>query len=469
MKEKGGKGYVAYLVVINEKYARVETETLVWVGNDGSVKDIKKLVWKTSDAGWGYEPPTMDVVDPFYSSLVGKKLADLEALLALEENDGQLVTNATSTSKGLVTALIEGVKIANDMRNKDMPRPEEEVIGLSKDMIGEGAELTDVTPEEKIFVKRIYRENKGKGYIAYLVVFNEKYARIETETLIHVGNDGKIKNINKLIWKTSDAGWGYEPPTEDAVNPFYASLIGKNLSDLEALLALDENDGQLVTNATTTSKGLITALVEGVTVIDGLRKKDMPRPEEEVISLAQQMAGEGKTLTNVTVGGVEFLKRLYRIDSTNSYIAYLVVYNDRYGRVETETMIYIDEDGSLKEINKLTWKTSDAGWGYEPPTEDAVVPFYASLIGKNLSDLEALLSLETNDGQLVTNATTTSKGLVKALVEAVKAADSIKLESECAPEDNIPKAVGIALVCVIVVLLAVAVIVPKVIRRRKNG
>ena len=472
-RENGGKGYVAYLVVINERYNRIETETLVYVGNDGKIKDVKKLIWKTSDAGWGYEPPTEEAVNPFYESLKGKSLSDLEALSALETNDGQLVTNATSTSKALVGALIEGVKAIDVLLKKDMPTAEEQLFIFGKEMVADDAEFTNVTPEESTFVKRIYRENKGKGYLAYLVVINERYNRIETETLVYVGNDGKIKDVKKLIWKTSDAGWGYEPPTEEAVNPFYESLKGKSLSDLEALSALETNDGQLVTNATSTSKALVGALIEGVQAIEALIRKDMPRPEEEVISLAQQMAGEGASLENVTPGNVEFLKRLYRVNGSNAYVAYVVVINERYGRVETETMIHIGENGGLRNINKLTWKTSDAGWGYEPPTEEAVNPFYESLKGKSLSDLEALSALETNDGQLVTNATSTSKALIGALIEAVKSATALNVEpdgsGDLAESGNAPKIIGIALISIVVIVMAGCIIIPKTMRRRKNG
>ena len=201
----------------------------------------------------------------------------------------------------------------------------------------------------------------------------------------------------------------------------------------------------------------------------------MPRPEDEVVSLAQQMAGEGSVLTNVTSGGVEFLKRLYRIDNTNNYIAYLVVINERYNRVETETMIYIGDDGELKNIKRLTWKTSDAGWGFEPPEESLVEAFYASLVGKNLAELEALVDLADlgegeHGGQLVTGATTTSKGLLGSIIEAFESAKTLNLDI---PEkvNNIPKIVGITAISLIVLAIAAYIAVPKIIskRRRKNG
>ena len=462
-RENSGKGYVAYLVVINERYARIETETLVYVGNNGKISGIKKLIWKTSDAGWGYEPPETALVDAFYASLSGKGITELEELVNLENNNnGLLVTNGTSTSKALLGALIEGVKNINELLKKDMPTSEEQLFALGKEMVADDAEFTDITPGDITFIKKIYREDKGRGYLAYLVVINERYARIETETLVYVGNDGKIKDIKKLIWKTSDAGWGYVPPETALVDAFYASLTGKGVSELEALVNLENNnEGLLVTNGTSTSKALLGALIEGVKAIDAARAKDMPRPEDEMLAFAQQMAGEGATLTNVTPGNVEFLKRLYRIDDTNSYIAYVVVINERYGRVETETLVYV-ENTVIKDIKKLTWKTSDAGWGYEPPEESLADDFYASLKGKNLAELEELIALESNDdGLLVTNATSTSKALLGALVEAVESAESLNIEIPT-PTNNTPRIVGI----VVIALLVASVPAVIIIRRR---
>ena len=441
-REKSGKGYVAYLLVVNERYARVETETLVHVGINGKINGINRLVWKTSDAGWGYEPPTDDVVNPFYESLKGADLAKLEGMLALEENDGTLVTGATTTSKALVSALIEGVGEVVERLKTDLPSTEEELLTIAGNMVGEGAAFTDVTPADNKYVKKIYRENSGKGYIVYTVVVNDRYARVETETLIYVGTDGKIKDVSKLTWKTSDAGWGYEPPTDDVVNPFYESLKGADLAKLEGMLALEENDGTLVTGATTTSKSLLTALIEGVTVAKALISKDLPTPEDELLVLAGNMVGNGATFTEVSPSSSNYVKKLYREDNGRGYIVYMVVINERYARVETETLIYVGMDGRIKDISKLTWKTSDAGWGYEPPTDDVVNPFYESLKGADLAKLEGMLALEENDGTLVTGATTTSKSLLTALVEGVGEAKKLISMDMPTPEDELLVLVG---------------------------
>ena len=480
-RENSGKGYIAYTVVINERYQRVETETLIYVGMDGKIKDIERLTWKTSDAGWGYEPPTEDLVNSFYDSLIGADLAKLEELNKIEVGanpDGILVTKATSTSKGLLTALIEGLNDIKVLLAAELPTPEEQLLSLAAGMVGGGATFTDVTPDENTFVKKIYRDNGGRGYVVYMVVINERYQRVETETLIYVGMDGKIKDIERLTWKTSDAGWGYEPPAEELVIKFYDSLVGADLAKLEELNKIEVGanpDGILVTKATSTSKGLLTALIEGVKSAKALIAMDMPTAEEKVLELAGDLIGTDTDFENVTPDNLKYVRRIYRDKNGNGYVAYIVVINERYGRVETETLIHVDNNGKIKGINRLTWKTSDAGWGYEPPAEELVIKFYDSLIGADLAKLEELNKIEVGanpDGLLVTKATSTSKGLLTALTEALKSVNELIVKNtkpECIKPDYTARAFGIAIVVAVVAVFTVAIIVNKKRKGGKNG
>lgn len=437
--------------VVTVKQKGYAGDILLTIGIDAEGKTTKVVITAQSEThGKNINP----LLDRLSAGVTAENVADVEA-----------VSGATVSSTAIKSAIADAFKavsgIASEPEPEVLPTSEEQILAYAAEMIGEGAEFTNVTPDEREFVKRIYREKNGKGYIAYLVVMS-RYGTVETETIIHVENNGKIKDIKKLIWKTSDAGWGYVPPETALVDAFYASLTGKGVSELEALVNLENNnEGLLVTNGTSTSKALLGALIEGVKAIEAARAKDMPRPEDEMLAFAQQMAGEGATLTNVTPGNVEFLKRLYRIDDTNSYIAYVVVINERYGRVETETLVYV-ENTVIKDIKKLTWKTSDAGWGYEPPEESLADDFYASLKGKNLAELEELIALESNDdGLLVTNATSTSKALLGALVEAVESAESLNIEIPT-PTNNTPRIVGI----VVIALLVASVPAVIIIRRR---
>ena len=112
-------GVVAYVVVISQ-YGTPETETLVQISNNGEIVALQKLLWKTSDAMYGYEPPTDEVVDPFYNRLVGFSAEELTALLSrVESGEDILVTNATNTSSSLVTAILEAFSVAENYLEPD--------------------------------------------------------------------------------------------------------------------------------------------------------------------------------------------------------------------------------------------------------------------------------------------------------------------------------------------------------------
>ncbi|MBO5879884.1 MAG: hypothetical protein J6Q68_04975, partial [Clostridia bacterium] len=106
----------------------------------------------------------------------------------------------------------------------------------------------------------------GKGYVAYVVVISANYGTVESEALIHIGNNGKISGLNKLTWKTSDAMYGYVPPTAEEVDAFYNRLSGTSSSTIDAV--------ELVTNATNTSTNVINSFKEALTAVDAVRASE---------------------------------------------------------------------------------------------------------------------------------------------------------------------------------------------------
>ena len=438
----GSEGYVAYTLVISQ-YGTPETETLVFAGNNGKIIDVEKVWWKTSDAMYGYVPPTDDVVNAFYEKLIGKKASDLTAF---EKAD--LVSNATNTSTSLRDAIVEALTEIEGLIKKDMPTPEDEIKALAKTLVGADVTLTDLTPDGMDYTRRVYKAG-DEGYVAYTVVISQ-YGTPETETLVFVGNDGKIRNVNKILWKTSDAVetpyYSYYPPEESTVNAFYEKLVGKKASDLTAFEKAD-----LVSNATNTSTSLRDALVEALTEIEGLIKKDMPTPEAQLKTLAKELIGRDVELTDVTPEGMEYVRRIYDAGK-DGYVVYTVVIS-RYGTPETETLLHVGRNGKIKDINKITWKTSDAMYGYVPPEEATVNAFYEKLIGKSAREISGFGSAE-----LVSNATNTSTSLQAALVEGLQAVEELS-------PNNTARIIGIALLCVAVLSAAAYKIVPVIIRK----
>ena len=410
-KLDNGSGYVAYTINFSEKYGngRLETETLVYVGNDGKIKDLKKITWTNSSASGRYTPPTLELVDAFYESLKGKTLADLEALAALENgnHNGLLVTKATITSKDLLKTLVEALAAVENAIKVDVPTPESELEVLIAEMVGAGVTYTDITPENGNYLKKLYKLDNGEGYIAYVVSISERYGTVDTETLIYVGNNGKIRSVKKLTWSVSEANpaWGYNPPDEDRLAELYNAFVGKNSGTI--------GDVDLATGATNTTTILANTIIEALTAVEEAIKAEISALE----TLIAEMVGEGVKYTDITPESGNYLKKLYRLNNGEGYIAYVVSISERYGTVDTETLIYIGNNGEIKSVKKLTWSVSEANpdWGYNPPSEDRLAELYNAFVGKNSGTI--------GEVDLATGATNTTTILANTIIEALAAVD----------------------------------------------
>ncbi len=439
-KDKSGRNYAVYTVVMS-RYGYPETETLVYIGSDGIIKAVNKLTWKTSDAMYGYVPPTDEEVNPFYDRLVGATSDTI--------GEVELVSNATNTSTNLRNALAEAITVVNDLVAKDMPTAEEDIIALAEGMLGtQSGALINVTPADSEYIKRIYKDKSGKNYAVYTVVMS-RYGYPETETLLHIGSDGVIKAVNKITWKTSDAMWGYVPPTDEEVNPFYDRLVGATSDTI--------GEVELVSNATTTSTNLINAITEAISEVKILAAKDMPTEESEVISLAASLLGTSENaLTNVTPDGLSLVRRVWRDDKLG-YAVYVAVISENYGTVETETLLHIGFDGVIKSVKRMVWKTSDAMWGYVPPTESEVAPFYERLVGKSLKNIESV--------EVVTNATTTSKNMLASVKEALETVGGFDFRPEGVP---VARITGILILAAGIGAAVAYTATNAIIRRKRN-
>ena len=433
-KDEMSGAYIAYVVVISENYGTVESESLIHVTANGKIKGIKKITFKTSDAIYGYVPPTVEAIDEFYGRLPNNSLSSIDSV--------ELVSNATNTSTNAVNSIKEALGAIEALVAADMPTPESDILTLAGQLI-EGADFKNVTPDNTKYVKRIYKDKNGKGYVAYVLVISENYGTVESESLIHIGNDGKIKGIKKITFKTSDAIYGYVPPTAEAIDAFYARLPGLALSTIDSV--------ELVSNATNTSTNAVNSIKEALGEVDSLIKKDMPTSDADLYVLAEALVGEKLDLERVDIKNATYVRRVYKDKNGNGFIAYVVVISENYGTVESESLIHIGNDGKIKGIKKITFKTSDAIYGYVPPTSEAIDAFYARLVGKSTVTIDGV--------ELVSNATNTSTNAVNAIKEALAIVDEIL------PENNIPRIIGIAaLVAAIISFVTVAVII-----RKKRG
>ena len=364
--------------------------------------------------------------------------------------------------------MLEAALYADELIKKDMPRAEQEILDLAGQLVS-GATLTDITPEDNEIVKRLYKLDKSKGYIAYIVVISG-YGTPETETLVHIDNSGKIVGMKKIVWSPSPANPEYPfytPPTEEMVDEYYAKFIGQTSVTLaEGFVKGDNKDKEIehASGATTTSNNLATAVLKAFEFVDELIRNDIPRAESEVLGYVGGMTG-GSSYEDVTPGSAVYVKRLYKLAADQGFVAYLVVISPNYGTVETETLIHFDNSGKIVAVNKLIWKTSDAGWGYVPPTQEEADLFYAKLIGNTSATFaNRFVKAEGEEKEVehVSNATSTTNRLVSAISEAFEIVDGMIVPTV----DNTPRIVGLAIIFTAFASVA-GVITYKFIKRRR--
>ena len=143
----------------------------------------------------------------------------------------------------------------------------DDVESLAKALVGEGASLSKITATGD-YVKEVYVDANGKGYVVHLLVMSQ-YGTAETETLVYINAEGKLAGVKKMVWKTSDAMYGYVPPEASVVDAFYAKLIGKTADEFET--AFTGEGVELVTNATSTSTKLVASIMEAFEIVDAIK------------------------------------------------------------------------------------------------------------------------------------------------------------------------------------------------------
>ena len=243
-KDKGGKGYFAY-VVTSTQYVKVESEGAVYIDVNGDIADLRLLTWTV---GHG-----VDYTKEYVESFKNKDVWHSDRI--------NLVSEATGTSEHFRDAIFSAVRVAT----YDMPRTEKKILDLAAEMIQneKGFEKILLSKDAPSTVKALYKETSGLGYVAYLVTSTQYVAR-ESETIIFVDRFGEIANIKVINW-TVGHGIDY---TEEFVNSF----IGMTKEDFEANTELDKLNKtkygiQLVSGATGTAEHLADSVRDAMTVI----------------------------------------------------------------------------------------------------------------------------------------------------------------------------------------------------------
>ena len=425
-KEKGKNSYVAYAFAYSQ-YGTPEFEFLVYVGEDGTVTAVNKILWKVSDPKpeWGYNPPSDEVVDAFFQSLVGKNIHNISSV--------DVATGVTNTSNKVKDAALECLKFAKPT----LPRDTAEIDSLAKELFGNSSVKFEVTePKDKTYVKRLYKDKESDAFVAYALAYSQ-YGTPEFEFLVYVDDNGTVKGVNKIFWKVSDPKpeWGYNPPSEEVVNAFFNSFIGKNVYTVTSV--------DVATGVTNTSNKVKDAALE----ILKLSTPKIPRDRAEIAALAKALYGDSSAkLSCKEFKDNQYARLAFYESGKKSYVAYAFAYS-QYGTPEFEFLVYVDEDGTVKAVEKILWKVSDPKpeWGYNPPSEEVVNAFFDSFVGKNADNI--------TDVDVATGVTNTSNKVKDAALETLKI--------DVLEKSNAPRIIGISILAAAAVATAAVVIITK--------
>ena len=393
-RENGGKGYVVYTLVISEHYGTPETETLVHIDMNGKIVKLEKLTWKVSDPMYGFVPPADDVVDAFYERFEG---ASAETVGSVE-----LISGATNTSTGLRTAVAEAVEAVDELIEAEhFKKTEAELLAIADELVGGAVSFTNLTPADTSAVRRVYRENSGKGYVIFTQTISG-YGAPDTEAAIHVSADGTVIKTKKLHWKVSDPMYGFVPPADDVVDAFYGRFDGTSAETVGSV--------ELISGATNTSTVFRNSVTEALSVVKALIKIDNIKTDAQLVALAKEMVGEGSEFTNVTPSNSDPIRRVYRENNGLGYVVFTQT-TSGYGAPDTAALIYIDAEGRIADVEKIYWKVSDPMYGFVPPADEAVDAFYGRFEGTDSATVGSV--------ELISGATNTSTVFRNSVAEAL--------------------------------------------------
>ncbi len=245
--EKTGMGTVV-VIVTNKGYTGKEIGFTVGIDASGKITGMQ--ITKNEES---IVPAELKPKGTYGNHYVGAGAKDI----------AELVTGATVqvTEGAIKSALNDAFVYLGFVDSKpELPREESEIFEMAKDFYGEGAEnLVSYTPKDSAYVKRVYKENGKDAYVAYAFVYSQ-YGHPEFEFLIRVDENRSVTDIKKIVWRVSDPKpeWGYNPPSDEAVDALFGSFVGKNVNTVSEV--------EIETGATNTAGRLRDAALEALKV-----------------------------------------------------------------------------------------------------------------------------------------------------------------------------------------------------------
>ena len=260
---KADKGFVF------ETYVKGKDFMTVICGIDNEGKIVKVDVLSESETP-GYKEKAFSALIGDEGAYNGKDSASLTP---------ELVSGATLTGNGLYSAVkasLDGYTVYNGgtvdgdgAEENPYVRADAELLSRAAALVpdSEGFDKLELEGENEYLVS-LYKEKGGLGYVAYVLVISPNYGTPESEALIYIGNDAKVKDIDLITWKTSDALWGYVPPTAEQRDEFYERLSSVDYYSLYKT--------EPATNATNTSGRVLDSFNEAIIAVKECEKSPLP-------------------------------------------------------------------------------------------------------------------------------------------------------------------------------------------------
>lgn len=412
-----GEALVGHAVTVKVKgYA---SDILMTVGVDANGAITKVVITSQAES---HGKAGMATYTDNYTGVAAGDVASVElfsgATISSTAIKGGIIAAVNAATGGSIEA--PGGDTSTGAPAIEIPKTDAELLTLAAELVADSEGFEDVTPawSKPASLMRLYKETSGKGYVAYIITPGE-YVPIANEAMVYIDMNGDVAAINHLQWVVGNA---------ISAEGFAEQFVGKDYWSV--------GDVELITQATYTSSDLRQAVYDAVEVVT----KAIDRTEKKLLELADGLVPNSKGFEAVELPewAPDTLKKVYRETSGRGYVAYIVTAG-QYVAVATESLVYFDTEGRIKDMDILVWTV---GHGVEPGD------FAESFVGLTAEDMA--------DVELVASATTTSADLRNAVAAAMP----------YIPTDfPTARVVGAVVIALAVLGTAVAVIFVK--RRRK--
>ena len=237
------KGYVVYCQTATQ-YNYDETRFVFALDTAFNVTDVDIWRWSTGV----YESatfPSSDNIDKLTASLIGVGKTTFT-------DKADLIAHATGTSGNVMAAVAEAIDVLDSNLENYILTFGASVLEVNK---------TDFTPVDiseagrDAGIRRIYRENTGKGYVIHAVT-KTQYNPMETEFVFVLSKNMRVLDFDLWFWSTGTYD-GMTPTDSPKVDLLEKSFVG--VTDLNIDYRVD-----LVSNATGTTNNVKAVVLEAI-------------------------------------------------------------------------------------------------------------------------------------------------------------------------------------------------------------